>query len=103
MSLSASMNIGISGLAAAARQNLAASHNLANSLTSEFRPLSASQREMPGGGVTTDLFQEQTPPTSDPILDNTVSLMGSLYALKLNAVVVRTADQMLGTTLDLHA
>jgi hypothetical protein len=103
MSISNSLQIGASGLAAASRQTLAASHNLANLLTPNFQPLSATQQELSGGGVRAELGQTVAPDLSDPAIENTVSLLGSVYQVKFNAVVIRTADHLLGSLLDLKA
>ncbi len=103
MSSSIPLSIGTSGLAAATLQGLAACHNLSNLLTKDFRPLSTAQRALPSGGIATDLVQVEPSPTANAALENRLSLTGALYGVKQNAVVIRSADQMLGTILDLRS
>ena len=81
----------------------AAAHDLANSLTRDFRRVSVTQREISGGGANAELVQDQESREGADLVGGMVDLMGAVYVLKANLAVVRTSDRLLGTVLDIRA
>jgi len=107
--LSAAMNIAASGLDAAAMQVDVAASNIANLNTPGYQPQRADLVDLSGGGVavsgiSTDSNSDANANTGSSSNVDLTNEMMQLTRAKLlysaNAAVLRTADQMLGTLLD---
>ncbi len=92
-----------SGLQAAQLRLAASAHNVANAQTPAFARQQVNLQAAPGlGGV-----QAGSAPAASPegvaLPDEAVEQIAAGYAFKANALVLRTADEVLGTLLDTHA
>ena len=101
MSLSSVFSISLSGMNAAALQQAAAASNVANGLSSGYRRASVSQTTIPGGGVAASVKREAS--VGSDLVADTVSQMGAVYSFKANLLVLKVADRMTGTILNLRA
>ncbi|WP_027994708.1 flagellar basal body rod protein [Simplicispira psychrophila] len=93
--------IASSGLQAAQVRSGAAAHNIANLQTPQFQRQSVAQEARNSGGVTASVGS--TGPTGPRLEQDVVAQMSATYSFKANLQTLRTADQMLGTLLDVHA
>lgn len=99
--LSSLSSIASSGLQAAQLRSGAAAHNTANLQTPQFQRQEVAQQAQPSGGT---LASVQTAQGSGPRLEaDVVEQMAATYSFKANLQTLRTADQMLGTLLDVRA
>ncbi|MDE2402042.1 MAG: flagellar basal body rod protein [Burkholderiales bacterium] len=101
MNVSAVSSIARSGMNAAQQHLDTAAHNIANEATDGFRRQSVTQRELPGGGVTTTVEQAQT--IGHDLPTDIVQQMSSSYTFEANLRTIRTQQDMLGTLLDMKA
>lgn len=95
--------IGLSGMAAAQAQLSAAAHNIAHAPVPGARRLAAPAETAPGGGVST---RQALAPDASAGVDYAADLVAQRQAahhFTANLRVVQTADQALGTLLDIRA
>ena len=100
MTISSVYNLAASGMKAAVVRQNAAAHNSANLLTEDTHRLIVNQSELRSGGVQAKAFSSGD--GADPVGDAVDRLL-SVYALKANAISLRTADKMAGTVLNVRA
>ena len=96
------LSIALSGITAAQRQIGASSHNVANMLTEDFRPLRAHQSEVAGGGVRASVTQADEPAPVDLADEIVTSDLASIQA-RASARVLETGLELLGTLLNVKA
>jgi flagellar hook protein FlgE len=103
------LSSGVSGLNAAERALGNSAHNVANLNTQGFQPTQASFQEAApaGSGVSISLQGQQLlkvdgPSGTDPATETTNSLLYKAQ-FDLSAKVIQTADQNLGTLIDIKA
>ncbi len=99
--LSSITSIASSGLQAAQLRSGAAAHNIANLQTPQFQRQGITQQALGGGGVTASV--QNTGQTGTRLEEDVVAQMSATYSFKANLQTLRTADQMLGTLLDVRA
>lgn len=92
---------GLSGIEAAKRRIGASSHNVANMLTEDFRPLRAFGEDVAGGGARTVVEQAGTPAPVDLAREFVESDL-AVVAGKASARVMETELELLGSVLDLR-
>ena len=92
--------IASSGLQAAQLRSGAAAHNTANLQTPQFQRQSVAQ-ETRSGGVAASV--QSTGQIGTRLEEDMVAQMSATYSFKANLQTLRTADQMLGTLLDVRA
>lgn len=98
-SLSAIAN---SGLQAAQLRLDSASHNVANMNTPQFRRQEVHQQSVePQGGVQASLQRSSVEGAS--LEQDVVEQMAATYAFKANIATLKTADQMMGSLLNVKA
>ncbi len=97
-----SQSIALSGIEAAKRQIGASSHNVANMLTEDFRPLRTQLSERADGGVQASVVRAEEPAPVDLAREIVDMEVASLQA-KASARVLETGLGLLGSLLDLHA
>ena len=119
MSIS-SLGSGLSGMIANAKALDSSANNIANSSTNGYRPEVANFEERSPNGVTVNISQagaaaasgatassssssSSEAPSGTDLTSDTVNSIQYANAFKLNAQVVKTADQVLGTLVDLKA
>ncbi|WP_423019078.1 flagellar basal body rod C-terminal domain-containing protein [Undibacterium sp. MH2W] len=117
MSIS-SLSSGLSGMIANAKALDSSANNIANSSTNGYRPEVANFEERSPNGVTVNISQagaaaasgatassssSSEAPSGTDLTSDTVNSIQYANAFKLNAQVVKTADQVLGTLVDLKA
>lgn len=90
-----------SGLQAAQLRVGAAAHNIANLQTPQFQRQGVEQQALGGGGVTASV--QNTGQIGTRLEEDMVAQMSATYSFKANLQTLRTADQMLGTLLDVRA
>ena len=93
--------IASSGLRAASLRSNAAASNIANLLSKDYRRLSLSQTETPGGGVSVQIERSNEP--GEALFSDVLNQMGAVYSFKANILSIRTADKLAGSVLSLHA
>ena len=93
--------IASSGLQAAQLRSGAAAHNTANLQTPQFLRHSVPQETRSGGGEAA--CEQSTGQIGTPLEEDMVAQMSATYSFKANLQTLRTADQMLGTLLDVRA
>lgn len=98
MSLFDTFSIAQSGLAAAQTQLNVSANNIANANSSDFQPSRVDSYSVAGGGVETSIQQVAGPVDLPSQLTDSMQA-GFMY--DANAIVIRTADQMLGSLLDI--
>jgi flagellar hook-associated protein FlgK len=91
----------LSGLNAASLRLDTAAHNIANTLTPNFRRQTVVQQALPGGGVAASVERAAEPGGS--LADDLIGQMSASYAYKANLKVVQTQDEIMGSLLDLKA
>ena len=99
--LSTLSSIASSGLQAAQLRSGAAAHNTANLQTPQFQRQSVAQETRSGGGVAASV--QSTGQIGTRLEEDMVAQMSATYSFKANLQTLRTADQMLGTLLDVRA
>ena len=107
--MSSAMSISLSGMQAASAMLNVTANNIANLNTPGFNPSRADLVELSGGGVAVSGTSfEDNPQTSPNTQTSNVDLPTELLNLKLgqtlydaNAMVLKTADQMTGTLLNI--
>lgn len=107
--MSSAMSISLSGMQAAGAMLNVTANNIANLSTPGFNPSRADLVELSGGGVAVSGTSfEDNPQTSPNTQSSNVDLPTQLVNLKLgqtlydaNALVLKTADQMTGTLLNM--
>ncbi|MFZ6778455.1 flagellar basal body rod C-terminal domain-containing protein [Undibacterium sp. Ji83W] len=107
MSVSA-LNSGLSGLKAYTRALDSSGHNVANASTSGFVPQQVSFQEQPAGGVIANISREGSSLASQELsgTDLTSEIVQSLQfktGFDLSAKIIKTADELLGTLIDIKA
>ena len=106
--MSSTMSISLSGMQAASAMLNVTANNIANLNTPGFNPSRADLVELSGGGVgVTGTSFENNPQTASSTQTSNVDLPTEMVNLKLsqtlydaNAMVLKTADQMTGTLLN---
>ena len=107
--MSSAMSISLSGMQAASAMLNVTANNIANLNTPGFNPSRADLVELSGGGVAvTGTSFENNPQTAPNTQTSNVDLPTEMVNLKLgqtlygaNAMVLKTADQMTGTLLNI--
>ena len=94
-------SIALSGMAAATLGLDASANNIANAQTPGYRRQSVARTEQPGGGVQAAL--EPAAQAGESLVEDAVQQRMDFYAFEANALVLRRADRMLGSLLDLKA
>lgn len=110
------LNIGLTSLRAYQRALDSSSHNIANANTTGFQPEQAQFQEQPAGGVFVNISQNGsaasgsvTPTdlvTQASGTDLSTELVNSIqykYGFEFSAQIVRAADEVLGTLIDINA
>lgn len=98
--MTALTSIASSGLQASQLRLGVAAHNVANLQTPQFQRQGVTQQASPGGGVTASV--NSTGQTGTRLEEDVVAQMSATYSFKANLQTLRTADQMMGTLLDVH-
>lgn len=107
--MSSAMSISLSGMQAASAMLNVTANNIANLNTPGFNPSRADLVELSGGGVgVSGTSFEDNPQTAPDTQTSNVDLPTEMVNLKLsqtlydaNAMVLKTADQMTGTLLNI--
>jgi len=107
--MSSAMSISLSGMQAASAMLNVTANNIANLNTPGFNPSRADLVELSGGGVAlTGTSFEDNPQTAPNTQTSNVDLSTEMVNLKLgqtlydaNAMVLKTANQMTGTLLNI--
>jgi flagellar hook protein FlgE len=95
-------SIALSGISGAHKRVAATSHNVANLLTEDFRPLKTRQHALESGGSMVEVEQAATPePVS--LADELVELMLAALQAKASGQVVGVQSDLLGNLLDIMA
>jgi flagellar hook protein FlgE len=115
MSISA-LNAGLSGMKSYQTALDTSAHNVANASTNEFKPQSIQFLEQANGGVQTKISQEGTQAAANAqgdvssgtdsgtdVASEIVNQIQYQAGFNFSAKMVKTADQMLGTLIDLKA
>jgi len=106
MSISA-LNTGLSGMQAFSRALDVTGNNVANVDTNGFEPQQAQFQSQANGGVNVSATAPQTASASTPsgtdLVKETVDSLQYQYGFDLSAQVVKTADQTLGTLVNIQA
>ncbi|MEI6714831.1 MAG: hypothetical protein WCO60_13830 [Verrucomicrobiota bacterium] len=105
MSLQSISSVGLSGINAATLQQFAASSNIANSSNNTTRRLLVEQSTMPDGSVSAKLrsASEGTTQNSSGLVTDIITQITALYSFKANVITIRTADELIGATLNIRA
>ncbi|PWW46812.1 flagellar basal body protein [Melaminivora alkalimesophila] len=94
--------IASSGLQAAQLRLAASAHNIANADTPGFRRHAVAQQALPErGGVQARVGEAAAPGVA--LEAEAVEQIAAAYAFKANVLVLRTAQDMAGTLLDVRA
>ena len=104
MSISA-ISAGLSGMRANMRALDSTGHNVANALTAGFRPQQASFQET-AGGVSVNLSQAPAAGNEGSGTDLASEMVQSMVyqsSFDASAKMLKTADDMLGTLIDIQA
>ena len=110
MSIS-SLNSGLSGMQAFQRALDVTANNVANVSTNGFQPQRASFQTVSGGGVNATASAPITPqnaaaanaPSGTDLVKETVDSLQYKYGFDLSAQVVKTANETLGTLVNITA
>jgi len=113
MSVSA-LNSGLSGLKAYASALDSSGHNVANANTAGFVPQQVSFQEQPAGGVTATISKEGASLASQAsqgsqdssgtdLASEIVQSIQFKAGFDLSAKIIKSADQVLGTLIDIQA
>ena len=98
--MTALTSIASSGLQASQLRLGVAAHNVANLQTPQFQRQGVTQQASSSGGVTASI--SNTGQTGTRLEEDMVAQMSATYSFKANLQTLRTADQMMGTLLDVH-
>lgn len=90
----------LSGIRSGSKKIDAASHNVANLLTEDFKPLRATQSEVAEGGSRATLEQSATPETVDVAKEVVNATLGGLQ-MRASAQVLETKLGLIGNLLDI--
>lgn len=112
--MSSVFDVARSGLSAAERRLSTSAHNVANALTTGFRPLAVVAQEQPGGGVTARVVRPNDPAVESrldalalgsgtDLATEMVSQMTAAAAYRANLATLRTADEMEGALVAVRA
>ncbi|MBI3730940.1 MAG: hypothetical protein HY254_21730 [Burkholderiales bacterium] len=98
----------MSGLKAYTRALDGSGHNVANASTSGFVPQQVSFQEQPAGGVIANISREGSSLASQELsgTDLTSEIVQSIQfktGFDLSAKIIKTADELLGTLIDIKA
>ncbi len=93
------LSIASTGLQAAGAQLSVTANNIANADTPNYKPRRADLVELSGGGVGVGSISEKSGEVDLPT--EMVNLIKEKSLYNANAAVVKTADRMLGSVLDL--
>lgn len=100
--MSSALSIAQSGLQAAQLRLNGSAHNIANLNTPGFKRETVQQQAVPpSGGVQARTAQAARPGVA--LEAETVEQVAAAYAFKANVLVLRTADEIAGALLDVHA
>lgn len=108
MSISA-LNTGLSGMQAFQRALDVTGNNVANVDTNGFEPQQAQFQAVSAGGVNVNASPASpqslsaSAPSGTDLVSETVNSLQYKYGFDMSAQVVKTADQTLGTLLDIQA
>ena len=102
MVVGGALSIALSGISSAHKRVEVASHNVANYLTEDFRPLRTHQSSEATGGSSVQVEQASQPEPVDLAKEFIESDLAAVQA-KASARVVNTELDVLGSLLDLHA
>jgi flagellar hook protein FlgE len=94
-------SIAQSGLQAAQVRLGAAAHNIANLPTEGFRRDTVSAQAVPQGGVVVSISQSAQ--AGSDLTQDVVDQMSAKHAFVANVQVLKTADRMMGSLLDIKA
>ncbi len=93
-------SIALSGMGASTLGLDASATNIANAQTPGYRRQSVARTEQPGG---VQAALEPAAQAGEWLVEDAVQQRMDLYAFEANALVLRRADRMLGSLLDLKA
>ncbi|MBS0468711.1 MAG: flagellar basal body rod protein [Proteobacteria bacterium] len=100
--MSSAISIASSGLQAAQLRLHSSAHNVANLNTPGFRAQQVQQQAVPDlGGVQAQIGQ--APQSGVALETEAVEQMAATYAFKANMLVLRKADEAMGTLLDVRS
>lgn len=100
--MTSALSIASTGLHAAQLRLESSAHNVANLATPGFQAQGIGQHAIaPLGGVAS--YPERLPQGEVSLEREAVEQIAVSYAFKANALVLRTADDMLGSLLDVRA
>lgn len=106
MAISA-ISSGLSGLRSAQLSLDVSAHNIANANTAGFQPQSVQHLESASGGVTSAIASTQVAGQNNEsgtdLASETVNSLVYKHQFGLNAKVIQTADQNLGTLINIKA
>jgi flagellar hook protein FlgE len=106
MSISA-LNSGLSGLQSYQTALDSSAHNIANANTNGFIPEQANFQESGNGGVTVNISRQGSAAASaasaTDLTTETVNAIQYKAGFDLNAQVVKTANEVLGTLINIQA
>lgn len=94
-------SIAQSGLQAAQARLGASAHNIANMQTDGFKRETVSAQATPQGGVVVSISQAAQ--AGSDLTQDVVDQMSAKNAFMANVQVLKTADQMMGSLLDVRA
>ena len=94
------INTSLSGLMAAQKRFQVSGHNVANANTPDYKSKSAIQTSGEGGTVKVNV-KETNQPTD--IVEEMINQKMALYDVHANAQAIKTADEILGKTIDIKA
>ncbi len=114
------LNIGLTSLRAYQRALDSSSHNIANANTSGFQPEQAQFQEQPAGGVFVNISQNgsvassavtgsatsadlATQASGTDLATELVNTIQYKTGFEFSAQIVKAADQVLGTLIDINA
>jgi flagellar hook protein FlgE len=96
------ISAGLSGIASAEKRIGVASHNVANLLTEDFRPLAAEQHSRAEGGSSATVQKESEPREVD-LARELVGMDTAAIQAKASMRVIETELDLLGSLLDIEA
>lgn len=96
------LHAALSGIAAAHERVNTASHNVANFLTEDFRPLKTRQFSQETGGVTAETEQSPEPEEVQIAKEFVEADLAGVQA-KASAQILQVEDEILGSLLDVFA
>jgi len=101
------ISTGLSGMRSAQLSLDVSAHNIANANTAGFKPQTIQHQESATGGVTSSVSattqENQTTESGTDLATETVNSLVYKHQFGLNAKVIQTADQNLGTLINIKA